>query len=126
MGDLITPQQRLSIAFGQGSERTARPERIAHIADGAFHTSLLITRAHRAGPRRKVIMTAQLNQPRMKHDVISTPFQHGTLEVVVENHTRLAGPGLKGVHMATQEVLRCLVEEESRYKAREYDSVITK
>jgi hypothetical protein len=37
MRDLIAPEKSLAIAFGQRDEGAACPERIAHIADGAFH-----------------------------------------------------------------------------------------
>ena len=42
--DLIAPEQSLAIAFGPCGERAARPERIAHGADGSFHAPFLIAR----------------------------------------------------------------------------------
>ena len=112
MRDLIAPQPGLAIAFGQRGEGAAGPERIAHIADGAFHAPFLIARAHLARPWREVIVRAQLDQAGMEQNLIAAPFQHGALEIVVENHARLAGPGFKRMHVAAQEVLHRLIEEE--------------
>src|SRR5207245_3864825 len=69
MRDLIAPEEGLAIAFGQRGEGAARPERIAHITDGSFHTSLLVPCAHLARARSEVIMGAQLQQPRMKQNL---------------------------------------------------------
>ena len=62
MSDLVAPEQCLPVAFDQCGEGAARPKRIAHIADGSFHTSFLIARAHLAGPRRKVIVRTELSE----------------------------------------------------------------
>ena len=56
MSDLIAPEQGLAVAVGQCGEGAAGPEGIAYIADGAFHASFLIARAHLAGPWHKVIV----------------------------------------------------------------------
>ena len=57
-------------------------------------------------------MRAQLDQPGMKLDLIAAALQHCTLEVVVKNYTRLPVPILKRMHVAAQEVLHGLIEEE--------------
>jgi hypothetical protein len=72
----------------------------------------LIARAHLARARREVIVGAQLNQARMKLDLIAAPLQDRAFEVVVENDARLTRPGLEGMHVAAQEVLHRLIEEE--------------
>ena len=102
----------LAIAFGQCGKGPAGPERIADIADGSFHAALLITGSHLARPRSEVIMRAQLEQPGMKLDQIAAALQHCTFEIVVKNHSRLPGPVLERVHVAAQEVLHGLIEEE--------------
>jgi hypothetical protein len=56
-------------------------------------------------------MRTQLQQPGMKQNLIAASLQHGTFEIVVENHARLARPGLKCMHMTAK--------KNSRYKARE-------
>jgi hypothetical protein len=57
-------------------------------------------------------MRAQLDQPGMKLDLIATALQHGAFEIVVKNYSRLPGPVLKCMHVAAQEVLHGLIEEE--------------
>ena len=112
MRHLIAPQPGLTIAFGQGGEGPARPEGIAHIADGSFHAPFLIAGAHLAGLWREVVMGAQFDQAGIEVNLVAAPLQHGDFEIVVKNHAGLAVPGLKGMHVAAQEVLRRLIEEE--------------
>lgn len=96
-------------ASGEGP---AGPEGIAHIADGSFHAPFLIAGAHLAGLGREVVMGGQFDQTGVEENVAATPLQHGRLEIVVKNHAWLAVPGLKGMHMTAQEVLRRLIEKE--------------
>ena len=112
MGDLVTPEQGLTIALFQRGEVAAGPEGFAHVTNGAFDAAFLITGPNLAGTSDAVIVSAQFQQTGMKVDLIAAPFQHGTAEIVMKNHTRLARPSLKGVNMAAQEVLHALIEEE--------------
>ena len=102
----------MAIAFGQRGKGSARPERIANIADGSFHAAFLIAGAHLARPRGEVIMRAQLDQPGVKLDLVTAALQHRTLEIVVKNHARLPVPILKRMDVAAQEILHGLIEEE--------------
>src|SRR5215472_7549284 len=112
MRDLIAPSQRLPVALGQRGEGAACPERIPNIANGSFHAAFLIPGADLAGTSDKVIMRAQLHQPWMEVDLIAAALQHGTAEIVIENHPRLSAPILKRMHVAAQKVLHGLIEEE--------------
>src|ERR1039457_1876266 len=112
MRDLIPPEERLTIAFGQRGEGAARPERIAHIADGALHTPFLIARTHLAGPWSEGIVRAQLDKLRVKQNLIAAPFEHGALQVVVKNYAWLPGPEIKRVDVAAQEVLHGLIDRK--------------
>lgn len=75
MGDFIAPLYSLAIAFGERGEMPARKERIAHIANGSFHTPFLIAPAHLARLWSEVIMGAQLDQPGVEEDVIAAALQ---------------------------------------------------
>ena len=57
-------------------------------------------------------MGAQIEQAGMEVNLIAAALQHGTAKIVIEDDPGLAGPGLEGMHMAAQEVLDSLVEEE--------------
>jgi hypothetical protein len=57
-------------------------------------------------------MGGQLQQPRVEMDLIAAAFQHGAFEIVVQDDAGRAGPVLKGAHVAAQEILCGLVEEE--------------
>ena len=50
----------------------------------------------------------------MEADRIAAPFQHRTLEIVVEQHARHATPGGEGADMAAQEALHPGIEEEAQ------------
>src|SRR5437764_4037635 len=102
----------MAIAFGQRGKGSARRERIAHIADGTFDAAFLIAGAHLARPWSEVIMRAQLDQPGVKLDLIAAALQHGAFEIVIKNHSRLPGPILKRMHVAAEEILHGLIEEE--------------
>lgn len=65
----------MGVAFGQGGKRAARPEGIAHITNGAFHTPFLIAPAYLARLRREMIMSAALDQARVELDEVAAAFQ---------------------------------------------------
>src|SRR5690242_18211652 len=48
----------------------------------------------------------------MEMNLIAAALQHSAFEIVVEDDARLSAPVLKCMHMAAQEVLRSLIEEE--------------
>jgi hypothetical protein len=112
MGNLVAPSPCLPVAFGQRGKSPSGPERIAHIANGPFHASFLISRAHLTGSGSEVVMGAEFDQARVELNVPAPPLQHGRFQIVVEQDARLSVPCLEGMHMAAQEVFRGLVEEE--------------
>jgi len=59
-----------------------------------------------------VIVGAQLHQAGVEVDLIATPLQYGTAQIIVQDDPRNTRPGFEGMHMAAQEVLHALVEEE--------------
>lgn len=85
MGDLIAPQQRLAVAFGQSSEVAPGPERFTNIADGSLDAAFLIARAHLTGLGLEVIVTGTLEDSRMKLDEIAAPLLNDTAQIVVQN-----------------------------------------
>src|SRR3977135_4109445 len=105
MCHLIAPGQRLAIALGQGCERSACPEGVADIADGSLHATFLIAGADLTGARHKMIVGPQLQESRVEVNLVAPALQNGAAEIVRENHAGLAGPVLKSMHMAAQEVL---------------------
>jgi hypothetical protein len=48
----------------------------------------------------------------MKLNLIAAALQHGAFEVVVKDYARLSGPVFERMHVAAQEVLHGLIEEE--------------
>ena len=74
----IAPDQRLAIALRQRGEDAARPEGIAHIPNGPFHAAFLISRADLARTWHEVIVSRQLQQPRVEMNLVAAAFQHGS------------------------------------------------
>jgi hypothetical protein len=74
VGDLITPHQRLAIAFRQRSEDTASPEGIAYVANSPFHAAFLISRAYLARTWREVVVSGQLQQSWVEMNLVATAF----------------------------------------------------
>src|SRR5215469_10977599 len=97
MGNLITPKQRLTIAFRQGGEIAPGPIRFAYVANRTFYASLLIGRPYYARTRHTVIVSTQFQQSGMKMNLVSATFQYGTAQIVVQNHPRCTRPGGKSV-----------------------------
>src|SRR5215469_6276855 len=112
MRHLVTPEQGLAVQLFQSSECSAGPEGLAYKKNGSLHAPFLISGPYLAGARSKVIMRAQVQQARIKVNLVAASFQHGTAEVIVEKDSWLAGPSLKGVDMTTQKVFHALIEEE--------------
>ena len=64
-------------------------------------------------------MSAHLDEPRVKLDRVAAPRQHRRAQVVIQDHPRHTAQRLEGPHVAPQEVLQALVEEElQRQRAR--------
>src|SRR6266498_2457050 len=129
MGHRIPPVPGLAVKVRQISERAGGKEGMANILDGALDAPFL---GAAEGPARlggEVIMAAELEQARMKVNGIAAAFEDHGFKVIVQNGSGGASPGAKGVHMAPQKVLQCLVEKEleiegpaegeGKHKARE-------
>ena len=90
MGDLVPPEEGLTIAFFQGGEVAAGPEGFAHVTNGAFDAAFLISGPHLAGAGDAVVVGAQLQQTGMEVDLIAAPLQHRTAKIVMKNHARMS------------------------------------
>src|SRR5260370_25839242 len=112
MSDLVGPEKGLTIALFQSAEGTAGPEGFAYIADRSLDPTLLISRAHRAGPGQEMVVTAEFEKPRMEVDGVAAAFQYHTFEIIVQRYARGSCPGLESMDVPAQEVLYGLIEEK--------------
>src|SRR5438552_1716606 len=71
MSNLVAPEKGLTIALLQSVEGTGGPEGLAYIADRSLDATLLISRAHRAGPGQKVVVTTEFEKSRIKEDGVA-------------------------------------------------------
>ena len=112
MSNLVAPEKGLTIALLQSAEGPAGPEGLAYIADGTFDPTLLISRAHLAGPGQKVVVTTEFEKSRIKEDGVAAAFQHDTFEIIVKGNAGSSRPGLKSMDVPAQEVFHGLIEEK--------------
>ena len=71
-------------------------------------------------------MPRQIQQTGVKVDVIAAPLEHGTFEIVIENHARRTGEVLKGMDVAAKNILHLLIEEKLQVERPRMDKVMTK
>jgi hypothetical protein len=108
------PSLGLDIEVVEIGESAGREEVVAHIADGALDTALLVAARHRHRTRVITIMSGERDQGGMKADGIALSLQHRALEIVVEQHTRTSIPGREGGDVTAQEALHAGIEEEAQ------------
>ena len=104
------PDVGLGVEVGQIGKAACSKKVLAHVANGALHAALLVApgHGHRAG--LKVVVAGKRQQLRREANGVAPALQHGTLEVVIEQHARKPTPELKGLDMASQEALHARVQ----------------
>ena len=95
MRDLVAPAAKLRVQIVDIGKGPRGKERMAEVLNLALDLALLIAAPGRTGPRGKVIVAGELEQPRMKPNGGALAFEHGTAEVVVDQGPRdaLKRPG---------------------------------
>ncbi len=83
-GRTEAPGFSLGIEVVEIGEAAGREEGVAHIADGAFDTALLVAAGDRHGPRLVTILSGKAQQCGMEADGLAASFQHRTFEIVVQ------------------------------------------
>ena len=113
-GQAEAPGLGLGIEVVEIGEAAGGEEGVAHVADGALDAALLVAAGDRHRTRLVAVVPGEGEQRRMEADRVAAPFQHRTLEIVVEQNARHATPGGEGGDMAAQEVLHPGIEEEAQ------------
>jgi hypothetical protein len=108
----VTPVKRLAVEVFQSRKRASGKKGFAYIPDRSFHAPFLIAGAYLTRAGREMIMGAQIQEPGMKADGVAPAFHHRTAKVVIQQDSGQTGPVSKGMHVATQEALHALIEEE--------------
>src|SRR5436305_15208289 len=103
MSNLVAPEKGLTIALFESVEGTGGPEGLPYIADRSLDATLLISRAHRAGPGQKVVVTTEFEKSRIKEDGVAAAFQHDTIESIVMGDAASSTPGRKRMELCAQE-----------------------
>ena len=85
LGDLQAPRTCLLVEIGERLEFARREKVLASVADRAFHASFFVRPVRRAGPRLEAVVSRKREQRRVEAHRISLAFEHGALEVVVQD-----------------------------------------
>ena len=85
MRDVGDPARQLRVEVLDRAERARGEERVPKEAEESFDPAFLIAAGHRTRLRGEVIVARELEQARMKPDVIADPFEDDALQIVVED-----------------------------------------
>lgn len=110
--DLVAPAPKLRIQVVDIGKRARRKEGVPQVLDLSLDLPLLVGAVRRAWPRRKVIVTGELEQPRMKADCGARALEDGAAQIIVDQGPCHARPSVKGVDMAAQKALQRLIDGE--------------
>src|SRR5262249_5933367 len=111
MSQAVAPLQRLAVEILQRGKAARGEEGIADVADDALDAAFLVAAPRMAGLGRKMVMTAQVEQPGMESDGVAEALQDHRFQIVVENLTRDSSPVGEGVDVTAQETLQALIEK---------------
>src|ERR1700730_4791868 len=108
------PDIGLSIEVIQIGKFAGRKEGGANVSNCTFNPTFFIPSGDGYRTRIKSIASSKLEQGGMKADDVTLALQHSAFEIIVEDDFWDAGPCLKGLHMAAQEVFHAGIEEEAQ------------
>ena len=89
-----------------------RKERIPYVTYRSLDTSFLISAGRCDRTRLAVIVGRELEQARMKADLIAVALQHRASKIVVEHDSGNPAPVGERIDVTAEKVLQRLVEEE--------------
>src|SRR3972149_4596865 len=102
-----------TLAPGGGGEASRREEAVAQVLDRALNLTLFIPPVWGTGFWRVVIVAGEIEDSRMKADVVPGALQDDALQVVVENGPGDAVKRIERLDVPAQEALHRLVEREA-------------
>jgi hypothetical protein len=110
--DTVAPCPGPLVEVGQGGEDRSLEEGLAHVADGPLHLALFVSSARGARTWLEVVVRDELDQAGVEVYGAALPLEHRRLEVVVQDHPRHPAEVVEAAHVAAEEALLGLVEEE--------------
>jgi len=110
--DLVAPPPKLRIEVVDVAKGAGGEEGVPQVLNLALDFAFLVPAAGRTGAGREVIVTRELEQAGVKANRAPLPFEHGALEVVVDQGARDPAIRLEGLDMAPEKTLERLVERE--------------
>ena len=87
---------------------------ISYVSYGALDAALLVAPRHGHRTGFVTIVPGEGDQRWMEMDRVATPFQHCTLQVVVQQDAWNATPRGEGIDVAAQEVLHAGIRKEAQ------------
>jgi hypothetical protein len=111
-GEAAAPVIRLGVEVVEIGEAAGSEERRTDVADASFDATFLVAARDRDGTGFVAVVPGKVQQRGMEADRVAAPFQHGALEVVIQENARHPTPGGEGADMAAQKILHAGVEEK--------------
>ena len=112
-GFRVAKDQGLLVELLQTPKGTCGEKGRAQIQDGALHATLLISAAHRDGPRLEAVVHREVPVARMEAHRVADALQHCGLEIVVQEHARYAAEEFEGELMTLQKQTLRLAQKEA-------------
>jgi len=109
-----TPVLGLGVQVGQIGKAARGEEGVANVTNRAFNPPLLVASGNRHGPGFEAIVARECQECRMKTDCLPLALEHRALQIIVEQDSRHAAPGIEGADVAAQKVLHSRIKEEAQ------------
>ncbi len=116
-GDALAPLPGLGVEIVEVTPGAGGEEAVAHIAYGALDAPFFVASGDRDRLRQEAVGACEVEKPGIEADGVAAPLQHDALQIVVPELGEHALPGLEGLDMAAQEVVRPGVEVEAQKEA---------
>jgi hypothetical protein len=124
--DVVQPRRELGVNILDAGKATRLEERLAEVMDGFFDFSLFVAPVWGAGLRSEVVVSGQLEDPRVIPHELSIALEHDRLEIVIEKLSWRTPKRLERQDVSTKKALERLVECEAHEKSARERQTITK
>jgi hypothetical protein len=114
MCDGVAPAPKLRVQILDIDKRARRKEGMPEVLDLALDLPLLVGAVRRARPRGEVIVTGELEEPRVKPNRGAGALKDRAAQVIVDQRPRNARPRVEGLDVPAQKALQRLIDGEER------------
>ena len=102
----ISPLESFSVEVLEVGEGTSFEEAAADEADGPFDSPFFVRAVRGTGLRLEVVVSRELKQLRVETNSVAQPFDHGRLEIIVQQDSRTSSQFVQRANMTRNKVLK--------------------